>query len=87
MYFKQTDRYDAWRTKVQADYNVWHDAGGKITSGIITRDATSYDQWEKMHDGVIWYDTAACLTGNFIGQINESRFTPKNINRPTTLDA
>lgn len=66
---------------------MWHDANGKITGGIITRDATSYDQWEKMHDGVIWYDTAACLTGNYIGKINESRFTPKNINRPTTLDA
>jgi len=40
-----------------------------------------------MHDGVIWYDTAPCVTGNYIGKINKSTFSPVNVDRPTTLDA
>ena len=25
-----------------------------------------------MHDGVIWFDTAGCLDGGFIGQVNDA---------------
>jgi hypothetical protein len=31
--------------------------------------------WEKMHDGVVWFDTAACWEGSFIGKANEAVYS------------
>jgi hypothetical protein len=88
MFFKQSERFDTWRNKVNEYFAEWHDAAGAVDDGIINkRDKRRYDEWEKMHDGVIWYDTAACLQGSYIGKINAMSFKPKDIKRPTTQDS
>jgi hypothetical protein len=61
MYFKQSEKYDKYRSKVNEYFNVWHDDTGAVNDGIFTRDKNRYNEWEKMHDGVIWFDTAACV--------------------------
>lgn len=36
----------------------------------IAFDALRFDEWKKMRDGTIYYDTGACLNGPHIGDIN-----------------
>ena len=36
----------------------------------LTWGEARWDEWETMHDGVMWFDTAGCLDGGFIGQVN-----------------
>lgn len=42
---------------------------------VLTDNAARYEKWEKTRD-VIWYDTAGCLTGAFVGQANSGTITP-----------
>ena len=37
----------------------------------LTWSEARWEEWETMHDGVMWFDTAGCLDGGFIGQVNE----------------
>jgi hypothetical protein len=42
----------------------------------IAIDADKYSDWEEMHsDGVVWFDTAGCWKGKFIGQVNDFSVT------------
>jgi Txe/YoeB family toxin of Txe-Axe toxin-antitoxin module len=61
--FTQKQRYN--------DFQAWLDADAQMQLGInnIVRDSKKYDNWEKMHNGVIWYDTAGCW-GKHIGAAN-----------------
>ena len=36
-----------------------------------------YEEWETMHDGTIWFDTAGCLNANKIGEVNAAVVSPK----------
>ena len=35
-----------------------------------------YEDWEKMHSKIQWFDTAACLDGGHIGMVNAVRINP-----------
>ena len=70
--FTQTQRYDS--------YKAWVDNAAAQSTGAnrIAWDAAQYEDWEKMHDGAIWFDTAGCkmLTGPHIGQANTVNINP-----------
>lgn len=36
-----------------------------------------YEEWNTMHDGTIWFDTAGCLKGQKIGEVNSAGIFPK----------
>ena len=63
--FTQKQRYN--------EYKAWKDADAAAQVGAlkIAYDAKQYDDWEKMHDGAIWFDTAACAVGDHIGNANK----------------
>ena len=42
----------------------------------IERDEDKYDDWEQMHKGVTWFDTAGCWKGPFIGEVNDVVIAP-----------
>ena len=58
----------------------WNDATSiaKHKERILTWSEARWNEWETMHDNVLWFDTAGCLTGGFIGEVNQhySSFTP-----------
>ena len=47
-------------------------AAAKLDEGILTWSEARWDEWETMHDGVVWFDTAGCLDGGFIGMVNKA---------------
>ena len=51
--------------KVQLDERV-----AKTDAAYLSWSSKKYDQWETMHDGVLWFDTAGCLSGSKIGDVN-----------------
>lgn len=53
--------------------NVWDDF---YALDPIKRDADNYANWEDMHTDVMWFDTAACWAGPFIGNVNSVVITP-----------
>ena len=42
----------------------------------LTLSSKRYDEWNTMHDGVIWFDTAGCLSGAKIGEVNAATVAP-----------
>lgn len=62
--------YDDWSNK----YNeIWDD---HFKDNKIEQDAEQYSNWADMHEGVQWFDTAACWKGKFIGDVNSVVITP-----------
>jgi len=64
-YYTQTTKFDS--DYINNNNDIWAETAGRDP---IARDARRYDNWEQMHDGVWWFDTAACWKGGFIGDIN-----------------
>ena len=61
----------------------------KKDGGIIEWTAKRYEDWETMHDpNVMWFDTAACLDGGHIGNVNAISFQPttERFSRRTRID-
>lgn len=70
-YYKQSRKfYDSYKNKYN---NEWDKYYGK---NPIQRDADFYNWWADMHEGVMWFDTAACWNGKWIGQVNEVVIKP-----------
>ena len=72
-------------TQSRKFYNEWKDFYNEAWASYyakdpIARDADKYNQWEEMHDGVQWFDTAACWKGSFIGNANSVTIAPDNTN-------
>lgn len=44
----------------------------------IAYDAARFEEWKKMRDGTLYYDTGACINGPHIGDINKMSFTMTN---------
>ena len=62
-YFQPSSSWiDAWEAKHYAE---------NYEEKTLTWSEARWDEWETMHDGVIWFDTAGCLDGGFIGQVND----------------
>ena len=62
-------------------YNDWSDKYNQLwddhfEDNKIDQDATQYSNWADMHEGVQWFDTAACWKGKFIGDVNSVVITP-----------
>jgi len=62
-------------------YSEWSDAfnskwAANAKLNPIERDAKKYKEWETMHDSVLWFDTAACMAGPFIGDTNSVTMAP-----------
>ena len=75
---KDNDGYYVQDRKFYNDYmdkynNFWDEYYAKSP---IDRDAEAYDNWADMHEGVQWFDTAACFKGAFIGQVNSVVIAP-----------
>ena len=47
-------------------------AAAQLNEGVLTWSEARWDEWETMHDGVVWFDTAACLDFGFIGDVNKA---------------
>lgn len=62
--FTQKQRFNEWLNYRDNKEKVCQE-GGEIEC-----DNRDYENWEKLHRDVIWYDTAPCVFGPFIGQIN-----------------
>ena len=67
-YFTQKQRMDG--EKVQTDDRTAY-------NDRTTWSGKRYDEWATMHDGTIWFDTAGCLTGSKIGEVNAATVSPK----------
>ena len=67
-YWTQTLRFDHATVEAQIE----------AASGfaILQWRADRYADWEKMHQNVLWFDTAACLDGGHIGKVNQITITP-----------
>jgi hypothetical protein len=62
-YFKPTKQWkDDWRIYYSAN---------QVDRRALEWGQARWDEWATMHDNVIWFDTAACLDGGFIGQVNK----------------
>lgn len=48
----------------------------------VQRDADNWNNWAEMHEGVNWFDTAACWSGPFIGAVNSVVITPDASTNP-----
>ena len=60
----------------------------------IGYDADRFEEWKKMRDGTIYYDTAACMNGPHIGDANYLYVNPAvrlasavTVNGTTTYDS
>ena len=42
----------------------------------IQEDEDKWNNWAEMHEDVLWFDTAACWAGPFIGQVNSVVISP-----------
>ena len=81
LYFTQEQRWDESFALAQAE--------AKKDGGIIEWTAKRYEDWETMHDpNVMWFDTAACLDGGHIGNVNAISFQPttERFSRRTRID-
>ena len=67
-YFTQKKRMDG--EKVQTDDRTAY-------NDRTTWSGKRYDEWATMHDGTIWFDTAGCLNGAKIGEVNAATVSPK----------
>ena len=68
LYFTQKQRFDhAWL----AD-KATNAAGFSLLQWRRDR----YEDWEKMHSNILWFDTSACLGFGHIGNVNEVTIRP-----------
>ena len=72
-FFTQTQRYNAWNDYQQNELVVCA-AGGEIAC-----DNRFYDNWQELHEDIIFYDTVPCMRGPFIGQANAVRYDNKDL--------
>jgi len=80
-YYTQSRKfYDDYMTEYN---NYWAEEAAKDP---IARDADKWSNWSEMHDGVMWFDTAACFKGKFIGDVNAVTIAP-NTSVNTQLNA
>ncbi len=63
-YTQPAPGYAAVDQKNRADWNLKE-------SNRIAYDKQRFDEWKKMRDGTIYYDTGACVNGAHIGDINK----------------
>lgn len=64
-YYTQTRKfYDEWKDSYNSSWDEFY------AKNPIERDADRYSDWADMHEGVQWFDTAACWAGPFIGDVN-----------------
>jgi hypothetical protein len=78
-YFTQTHRW------YDSGYDEdWNEAQKEFYAmDPIERDAELYDQWYEMHSGtVMWFDTAACWKGKFIGDTTDIQITSDQSTNP-----
>ena len=68
-YFTQTQR--AKGEEVQTA-----DRDSRLGANRISWSQKRYDNWNTMHDGTIWFDTAGCLAGAKIGDVNAVAVIP-----------
>lgn len=54
------------------------DADAVKDANRISYDAKKYEEWETMHDGTIYFDTAACEAGKMIGDANKVSINPSS---------
>ena len=56
-------------------------AAAQLNEGILTWSEARWEEWETMHDNVLWFDTAGCLDGGFIGYVNKHTggWTPQGL--------
>lgn len=50
---------------------------------ILAWSEAQWSEWETMHENVVWFDTAGCLDGGFIGEVNKHKGGP---NTSLTID-
>jgi hypothetical protein len=68
-------------TQKEKFYDYYSDASNMAwdefySKDPIALDADKYDDWAEMHKDVMWFDTAACWKGSFIGNVNSISTTP-----------
>jgi hypothetical protein len=64
-YYKQSTKF---YNDYMDHYNTYWDE--EFAKDPIEKSQDKYSMWEDMHKDVMWFDTAACWNGNFIGQVN-----------------
>lgn len=70
-----TDRGSGWVTQGVKWDQDWIDAANEELSRRAEspedQSSREWDNWSKMHEGVMWFDTKACWKGSHIGDINK----------------
>lgn len=81
-YYTQNSKfYDSYMTEMN---KMWDDY---YVMSPIERDADNYAKWEEMHTDVVWFDTAACWAGPFIGNVNSVVISPDaSVNKQYAVD-
>lgn len=51
---------DGWFNQKQR-YDSWNDDRDNTPENEIADNAAAYEEWKTMHEGVSWFDTAACI--------------------------
>ena len=65
------------QTPSSASMEAYEDARRqKSIDDPIGYDADLFEEWKKMRDGTIYYDTAACMSGPHIGDVNAMTVSP-----------
>lgn len=54
-----------------AEWNYAQSAA-QLDELVLVWSEAKWHEWETMHDGVVWFDTAGCLDGGFIGEVNKA---------------
>lgn len=68
LFWTQTQRWDE-----SYEDGIKEKAAG---TGWLQYRRDRYEDWERMHKNVLWFDTAACLDGGFIGGVNKVGIKP-----------
>ena len=71
-YYTQTTKF--YEDGYDKEWNDYWD--GYYANNPIERDAQKYSDWEDMHKDVMWFDTAGCWEGAFIGAVNSVTIKP-----------
>ena len=70
-YYTQTRKfYDDYMDEYNGFWDTYY------SKSPIERDSDAYSNWADMHKDVMWFDTAACWKGKFIGQVNDVVIAP-----------
>ncbi len=73
-----TQKLSAYEYGLDEVYN--ENMAAEHSKNPIERDAEKYDNWYDMHSGgILWFDTAACWKGPFVGDTNSPVITAKSV--------